>query len=141
MWGGLILAYGSLGVQSALFILPERLRPRTRFLFIGQISEYDIGTVRTIRNLAGTPILVKCSSDGFTAYSSICPHLGCRVAWEAENNRFFCPCHRGVFDEKGVATSGPPADAGQSLAEVPLKVDEEAGVLYLEVREPKRRRA
>ena len=49
--------------------------------------------------------------DRFEAYSSTCPHLGCRVHWESEEGNFFCPCHRGVFDERGVGVSGPPADA------------------------------
>ena len=40
-------------------------------------------------------------------------------------------------DGKGIA--GPPADAGQSLAQVPLTVDERSGVVYLEVKEPKRK--
>ena len=59
------------------------------------------------------------------------------MRWEGDENRFFCPCHRGVFDEDGLATAGPPADAGQRLAEVPLRVD--AGVLYLEVKAERRR--
>nr|MBC8425653.1 Rieske 2Fe-2S domain-containing protein [bacterium] len=64
-------------------------------------------------------------------------HLGCQVYWEEDNNRFFCPCHSGVFDPQGIAIAGPPADAGQRLAEVPLKVDQVAGVLYLEVQATK----
>jgi hypothetical protein len=50
---------------------------------------------------------------------------------EPANNRYFCPCHNGVFDPAGVATSGPPADAGQSLVEYPLKV--ERALLFIEV--------
>ena len=91
-----------------------------------------------MQDLEGTPILIKRDERGFHAYSSLCPHLGCRVRWEDDNHRFFCPCHRGVFDENGVATEGPPADAGQRLAEVPLRVDEGAGVVYMEVKDVKR---
>jgi hypothetical protein len=46
-----------------------------------------------------------------------------------------------VFDEEGRAISGPPADAGQSLYPAPLLVDEESGVVYLEVKDPGRKRA
>ena len=57
-----------------------------------------------------------------------------------QEQRFFCPCHRGVFDPNGVAVSGPPADAGQSLSSIPLEVDEKSGVIYIEVRDIERRR-
>ncbi len=139
MAGGLLAAYGTLGVQGMLFLLPKRLRPRTRLLFAGQASEYQLGTVRTVYDLQGNPILIKRSADGFNAFSSTCPHLGCRVRWEEEESRFFCPCHRGVFDDQGIATAGPPADAGQRLAQVPLEVDERSGVVYVEVKDTGRR--
>jgi cytochrome b6-f complex iron-sulfur subunit len=134
MWGGMTLAYGALGVQGLLFLLPERMKPKTRFLYIGQASDYEIDQVNEYVGPDGKVVLIKRTTDGFIALSSICPHLGCKVNWEAENNRFFCPCHSGVFDPQGIAIGGPPADAGQRLTDVPLKVDEVAGVLYLEVK-------
>ena len=69
--------------------------------------------------------------DDFVALSSVCPHLGCQVEWQAHENRFFCPCHNGAFDAEGKAISGPPAAAGQELAAYPLKV--ENGLLFIEV--------
>ncbi len=65
------------------------------------------------------------------ALSSTCPHLGCKVHWEAPENRFFCPCHNGAFDPSGRAIAGPPAEAGQSLGRYPLRI--EGGLLYIEV--------
>ncbi|MHC4822169.1 MAG: QcrA and Rieske domain-containing protein [Planctomycetota bacterium] len=70
-------------------------------------------------------------AESFMALSSTCPHLGCQVHWEAHNDRFFCPCHNGVFDPSGKGTEGPPGDAGQDLPRYPLKV--EGGLLYIEV--------
>lgn len=71
------------------------------------------------------------SAESFLALSSVCPHLGCRVHWESHNDRFFCPCHNGVFDPSGKATGGPPATAGQDLPRYPLKVVD--GSLYIEM--------
>jgi Rieske Fe-S protein len=68
-------------------------------------------------------------TDDFIALSSICPHLGCRVHWESHNNRFFCPCHNGVFDPQGKPVSGPPKAAEQELSQYPLKI--EGGLLYI----------
>ncbi len=44
----------------------------------------------------------------YVAMSNVCTHLGCRVRWIAEQNKFFCPCHNGVFDKEGNVVSGPP---------------------------------
>ena len=140
MGGGLALAYGVLAVQGVLFLLPGRLKPRTRRLFAGQIGQYRVGGVQTFHDLQGNEILVKRSERGFEAFSSKCPHLGCRVHWVAEKREFFCPCHNGVFNADGVAVSGPPADGGQRLFQVPLTVDERSGVVYIEVKDVERRK-
>jgi quinol---cytochrome c reductase iron-sulfur subunit, bacillus type len=44
----------------------------------------------------------------FIVMSNICTHLGCRVRWIPEQEKFFCPCHNGVFDKEGKVISGPP---------------------------------
>jgi menaquinol-cytochrome c reductase iron-sulfur subunit len=50
------------------------------------------------------------TEDGRTyiAMSNICTHLGCRVRWVAKDERFYCPCHAGIFDKQGNVVSGPP---------------------------------
>ena len=71
------------------------------------------------------------SEADFIALSSVCPHLGCRVHWQSQESRFFCPCHNGSFDPQGKPTGGPPLAAGQSLPKYPLKV--EHGLLFIEM--------
>ncbi|HEY8763396.1 MAG TPA: Rieske 2Fe-2S domain-containing protein [Solirubrobacteraceae bacterium] len=44
----------------------------------------------------------------FIALSSRCMHLGCPVRFTPAAQRFICPCHGGVYDFRGVRTSGPP---------------------------------
>ena len=138
---GLVLSYGLLGIQGIAFLLPKRLKPRTRRLFAGHESSYPLGGVRTIYDLRGDTILVKRDAGGFRAFSSTCPHLGCHVHWVESEKHFLCPCHNGVFDPDGVAIAGPPADAHQRLAAVPLELDPQSGVVYLEVRDVARKRA
>ncbi len=137
---GLTLSYGVLAVEGLMFLLPERLRPRTRRLFAGLVDQYQMGSVQRFYDLQRNEILVKRSESGFQAFSSVCPHLGCRVHWEADKQQFFCPCHNGVFNADGVAISGPPAAAGQRLSPVALNVDIAGGVVYIEVKDVKRRR-
>lgn len=138
---GLLASYGTLAAQGLLFLLPQHLKPRTRRLFVGPVDRFPVDSVHTIRDPGGDEILVKRTASGdFHAFSSTCPHLGCKVKWMAADQEFFCPCHRGVFDADGRAISGPPADAGQSLAPAPLIVDAESGVVYLEVKDPGRKK-
>ena len=44
----------------------------------------------------------------YIAMSNICTHLGCRIRWITDQDKFFCPCHNGVFDKQGNVVSGPP---------------------------------
>lgn len=39
--------------------------------------------------------------------SSICPHLGCTVQWNASRDKFLCPCHGSVFARDGKHVAGP----------------------------------
>ena len=137
MGWGLALSYGLFGLIGLLFLLPRRLKTPTRFLYAGSADRYQEGTVQIFYDLQGTPILVRRDAAGFQAFSSVCPHLGCRVRWEKEKNRFFCPCHGGAFDQNGTAISGPPAEGKQNLTRVPLKVDAASGVVYIEVKDLK----
>jgi len=56
----------------------------------------------------------------FIAMSNICTHLGCRVRWIDEQQRFFCPCHNGVFDKDGTVISGPPP---RPLSQYEVKIE------------------
>ncbi len=43
----------------------------------------------------------------FTAFTSICPHLGCGINWDENSGKFICPCHDSFFDIEGRVLSGP----------------------------------
>ena len=133
---GLVASYGLFALEGLLFLLPRQVGPKMRDLFAGRLSQFSVGGVRRILDLDGGEILIRRASEtDFQAFSSTCPHLGCKVRWEEEEQKYFCPCHRGEFNPEGVATAGPPADAEQSLIPVPLKVDLDAGVLYISVKQ------
>ena len=102
MAAGLLLSYGLFAVQGLLFLIPRRLAPRTRRIFAGQIDQFEVGALKTVLDLQGNEILIKRDGKELRAFNSTCPHLGCRVHWESDRKRFFCPCHNGVFDENGV---------------------------------------
>jgi len=135
MVAGLFGGYGLFAWLSARFMLPARIG-EVHQLFVTRVSDVPVGgtllyltpdgrTVNITRRSAGA------TADDFIALSSTCPHLGCQVGWEPQNNRYFCPCHNGTFDPSGKATGGPPGDAGQSLPRYALRVDQ--GLLYIDV--------
>ena len=43
-----------------------------------------------------------------TAFSTICPHLGCSVDYRDEQNDFFCPCHNSNFHITGKRLNNIP---------------------------------
>lgn len=62
------------------------------------------------------PVFVTRTGEGqLKVLSPICPHLGCSVAWRANQNKFVCPCHGGQFDAEGKRLSGPPPRGLDSL--------------------------
>ena len=65
-------------------------------------------------------------SDGkrLVAILARCTHLGCTTEWDAELQRFVCPCHGSQFDVQGVNEPGAKAKrplerCTVSLAEAP----------------------
>ena len=64
----------------------------------------------------GSVWLVK-HGDKITAFSAVCPHLGCSVNVAAEAAAgFACPCHTSAFEHDGKRKSGPAPRDLDSLA-------------------------
>ncbi|QKY69196.1 ubiquinol-cytochrome c reductase iron-sulfur subunit [Lentibacillus sp. CBA3610] len=77
-----------------------------------------------------TAWVYKDDNGDIVALSPICTHLGCVVSWEGSEDhpeRFYCPCHDGLYYKDGVNVEGTPPTA-------PLPVYEhkiENGMLFL----------
>ena len=50
------------------------------------------------RTAAGTTLALK----------GVCTHMECNVTYRPEEHKFYCPCHKGWFDETGRNIGGPP---------------------------------
>jgi menaquinol-cytochrome c reductase iron-sulfur subunit len=57
---------------------------------------------------AQTVYVTKGPQGELQVLSSICPHMGCTVAWDKSQDQFICPCHGGRFAPDGKRVFGPP---------------------------------
>jgi Rieske Fe-S protein len=72
--------------------------------------------------------IVVMVGDEVVAFSSVCTHQGCTVAYDAEEQVLACPCHGSKFDPAdGAKVVAGPAEA--PLPTVEVVVDEAAGVV------------
>ena len=135
MAGALVASYGALAAIMGRFLYPAR-PPARAWQYVTRLADLPVGGTIDYKAPSGETVNVTrrdaaADVSSFVALSSVCPHLGCQVHWEQHNERFFCPCHNGVFAPDGRAISGPPAAAKQSLPAYPLKI--ETGLLYIDV--------
>ena len=133
MAAGLAAGYGTLGVMAGRFLYPTE-DTSVGWQLVSPVAELPEGEALEYESPSGAKVVIARQSpgdgaDAFIALSSVCPHLGCQVHWEPQNDRFFCPCHNGAFDAQGHPTEGPPASAGQELTRFQLKV--ENGLLFV----------
>jgi len=59
--------------------------------------------------------VTKDSRGQLLVLSSVCPHLGCTVPWDAVKGTFICPCHGAVYAPDGTRVSGPSLRGMDSL--------------------------
>lgn len=134
MLGGLSAGYGTFAAFAGRFLYPAKPAEKG-WMFVSEVERLEPGRSIIYRAPSGAPMSITRQGEGatagdFVALSTVCPHLGCAVHWESQNNRYFCPCHNGVFDPSGLGTSGPPE--GQRLEAYPLKIED--GLLFIEVK-------
>ena len=127
---GLVAGYGAFGYCALRFLSPSAADENLDWQFVDIMDALvDVSSLEFTASSGAKIVIARAeeiSETGFLALSSVCPHLGCQVFWEAARDRFFCPCHNGTFDAEGKATGGPPADANQSLTEYPTKIHNNA---------------
>ena len=87
---------------------------------IASESEVAPGSAHKFKDSGEPAVLVHLDDGDFVAYSAVCTHQGCTVAYKDGN--LACPCHGSVFDPAdGAAVVAGPAP--RPLPEIPVKVE------------------
>ncbi len=133
MLSGLGAAAAALGGVAARYIYPRRALRLKRRIFLAPAADVPPRRGRPYALPGGATALVADTGSGIVALSDICPHLGCKVHFEAAAGRFLCPCHGGVFEKDGRAIAGPPADEGKDLKR--YEVTRVGDNLFIEIEE------
>jgi cytochrome b6-f complex iron-sulfur subunit len=87
---------------------------------IASESEVAPGSALTFEDSGNPALLVHLDNGDFVAYSAVCTHQRCEVAYQ--DGQLACPCHGSVFDPAdGAAVVTGPAQS--PLPEIPVKVE------------------
>lgn len=86
---------------------------------IARESEVAPGSAVKFKDGGEDAVLVHLEDGSFVAYSAVCTHAGCAVAYK--NAQLACPCHGSLFDPANGAEviAGP---ASTPLTEIPVEV-------------------
>lgn len=88
---------------------------------IAQVSDVEAGSAVSFQNDGEPAVLVRLRNEEFVAYSAVCTHQGCEVAYEAGEGTLNCPCHGSVFDpSQGAQPQSGPAQ--RPLSDIPVEV-------------------
>lgn len=88
---------------------------------IAQESDVAPGSAVKFKDGGKDAVLVHLDGGEFVAYSAVCTHAGCTVAYR--DSQLACPCHGSIFDPANGAevVSGP---AQTPLPEIPIEVQD-----------------
>jgi cytochrome b6-f complex iron-sulfur subunit len=103
--GSSLAVVGMAGVPVGSYLLPLEQDEGEAVAAFGD-DEIGLWEAKQII-VAGRPVLVVNTGEGYRALSAVCTHLGCVVKWKKGRRQFFCPCHGARFDLEGEVLGGP----------------------------------
>lgn len=71
------------------------------------INMIEPGHAAVVETPEGRAGVYKSEDNQIYQVDVVCPHLGCRLAWNQDERSWDCPCHGSRFDYKGNLLDGP----------------------------------
>jgi cytochrome b6-f complex iron-sulfur subunit len=95
------------------------------FAEVGSISQLEQEQFIKKELSGGEALIIRdpANLEKIIAVNSTCPHAGCAVTWESDQQKFLCPCHDSEFSSSGEVLEGP---ATEPLASYEVKVEEDS---------------
>ncbi len=123
-WGATLAAMGAVGLPAGRFAVGKSLDERTKhWVSIGAADKlptdgfkrvvYEFRDKDAWRDVTTEGLIyARANANGeVLVLSAVCTHLACNVRWRQDEERFVCPCHKGIYDAEGEVISGPPPRA------------------------------
>lgn len=104
---------GSLSLLGGTLNPPESLKPLPPKMAVAKETDVTDAPLEFVYD--GSPAMLFSKDGAFLAFSRVCSHLGCIVAWNADTAQFECPCHGGIYNADGDVIKGPPPKPLQRL--------------------------
>ncbi|MGD2059103.1 MAG: ubiquinol-cytochrome c reductase iron-sulfur subunit [Anaerolineales bacterium] len=127
---GLVAAAGVTAILAPViaFFWPAKLEETpSEPVPVGDEGSIATGEAQTVRFGRYPAIVVNTPEKGLVAYSAVCTHFACLVAWDPDSKLLACPCHEGFFDPvDGSVISGPPPSP---LEAIPLQITD--GTIFI----------
>jgi len=127
----LAVIFASIGGAAFRFLRPRISAASDTWLNVANVSELSGPTPVTRKivaeHIAGWAVTTEehnvfvLPARNNQVLSAICPHEGCEVMWEQNQNRFACPCHESYFAADGSRISGP---SPRGLDPLPMRVQD-----------------
>jgi menaquinol-cytochrome c reductase iron-sulfur subunit len=89
-----------------------------QFVWAVRVSDEEMQKARPELYAGSAKLPYPVVNMGFTVFSPLCPHLGCRYAYLEAQKKFLCPCHGSEYSLLGVHEAGP---ALRGLDPLPLR--------------------
>ena len=105
--GAVIISIGVFFKNIIAYLFPVRKEMTYHKYLVAKTGEIPAGKAKEI-TISKKPVFIVNLGDEYKVFSGVCTHLGCIVRWEEQKQRFYCPCHQGIFSKTGEVTSGPP---------------------------------
>lgn len=88
---------------------------------IASQSDVAPGSAVKFQDSGNPAVLVHLDSGDFVAYSAVCTHQQCTVAYQKSSGNLACPCHGSIYDpaKNAEVVNGP---APRPLPEIPIEM-------------------
>ncbi len=102
-----ILGVGAGAIIASLAGGAFRPKPKKSALIV-KAADFPVGSTMPFTANDGNPAILFRTKAGVFAYSAVCTHQGCTVAYAALSHSMNCPCHGAKFDStSGAVLAGP----------------------------------